>query len=186
MKLFFLLLLSLNIIYAQTVVIARHGEKPPKDKDRGVLNCLGENRALALPTVLEKKFGTIDAIFAPDPHLSKRYGLYSMRPLQTALPSATYFKTGINIPYGVKEVKKLAEAVTHSRYQESTVLIVWEHKRIDKIAKHIANIYGVTIDPPKWSGKDYDSLYILSIEDGKVTFTQAKERLNTLSHKCRE
>src|SRR5580692_7372024 len=78
--LFFLLLAELAIpayTYAQTskpagddqtletIVCIRHGEKPPGGL--GQLNCRGLNRALALPDVLLKKFGTPQFIFAPNP-----------------------------------------------------------------------------------------------------------------------
>lgn len=46
-------------------MFARHGEKPLQGL--GQLECRGLNRALALPTVIQKSFGKPDAIFAPNP-----------------------------------------------------------------------------------------------------------------------
>jgi len=49
----------------ETIVFVRHGEKP--SKGLGQLNCKGLNRTLALPSVMAKLFGPLEAIFAPDP-----------------------------------------------------------------------------------------------------------------------
>ena len=49
----------------QTIVLLRHGEKPPAGL--GQLDCQGLNRALALPPVLAERFGRPAAIFAPNP-----------------------------------------------------------------------------------------------------------------------
>jgi hypothetical protein len=73
----------------QTIVFLRHGEKPPLGL--GQLDCQGPNRALALPAVLQAKFGKASAIYAPDPgSKAKDKGVeYNyIRPLATIEPTA--------------------------------------------------------------------------------------------------
>jgi hypothetical protein len=68
----------------QTIVLMRHGEKPPEGL--GQLDCQGLNRALALPPILKRKFGIPDYIFAPDPRqqvLDHENLYYYIRPLAT-------------------------------------------------------------------------------------------------------
>ena len=61
--------ISAELPVTETIVLVRHGEKPAEGL--GQLNCQGLNRALALPVVIGKLFGRLDAIFAPDPAQSK-------------------------------------------------------------------------------------------------------------------
>jgi hypothetical protein len=169
-----------------TIIIARHGEKPtPNANDRGVLNCRGENRALHIPQVMQKMFGTIDGVFAPIPHFTTQYGAdsqgaFSTRPFQTALPTATFFNTGINACVGVSHPKKIAKLVTSSKYAGKTLLVVWEHKRIKKIAEAINKIYHASYTFKKWSGSDFDSLYIFRVKNGILHFTKSAEGLNSV------
>ena len=59
-----------NVSFAdETIVMVRHGEKPAAGL--GQLNCQGLHRSLALPRVLQQKFGTPTAIFAPNPGIQK-------------------------------------------------------------------------------------------------------------------
>jgi len=48
----------------ETIIVVRHGEKPPKGL--GQLKCRGLNRALALPDVLISKFGQPNYIFCSE------------------------------------------------------------------------------------------------------------------------
>lgn len=174
-----------------TIIIARHGEKPePITNDRGVLNCRGENRALHIPQVMKNMFTRIDDVFAPMPHLTTKYGAnaqgaYSTRPFQTALPTATYFNTGINACIGVDHPKQLAKLVTSSKYEGQTLLVVWEHKRIQKIAEEINKIYKASYTFKKWKASDFDTLYIFTVKNGKLTFEKSAENLNNIiSDQC--
>jgi hypothetical protein len=76
----------------ETIVIIRHAEKPADDL--GQLNCQGLNRALALPTVIQKKFGRPNVIFAPNPseQVTEDGEKYDyVRPLATIEPTAISF-----------------------------------------------------------------------------------------------
>src|SRR5436305_74785 len=75
----------------ETIVIMRHAEKPPGGL--GQLTCQGLNRAIALPKVLNSKFGKPDFIFAPNPAVQVNEGggkgkFYYVRPLATIEPTA--------------------------------------------------------------------------------------------------
>ena|SRR5438445_9570671 len=52
-------------IASETLILLRHGEKPAARL--GQLTCQGLNRALALPAILNARFGRADTIIAPDP-----------------------------------------------------------------------------------------------------------------------
>src|SRR5262245_29460317 len=86
----FLLLASVSEATAQqTIVFFRHGEKP--SCGYGQLTCQGLNRALALPAVLNAKFGNPDYLYAPNPavKISDPAGsFYYVRPLATIEPTA--------------------------------------------------------------------------------------------------
>ena len=56
----------------ETIVMVRHGEKPPGGL--GQLTCKGLNRALALPSVLIGRFGKPDYIYAPNPSVQVNDG----------------------------------------------------------------------------------------------------------------
>jgi hypothetical protein len=56
----------------ETIVLIRHGEKPPGGL--GQLTCKGLNRALALPAVLIGRFGKPDYIYAPNPSMQVNDG----------------------------------------------------------------------------------------------------------------
>lgn len=174
-----------------TLIIARHGEKPrPIANDRGVLNCRGENRALHLPQVMQNRFKTIDAVFTPSPHFTTKYGAdgqgaFSLRPFQTALPTATFFNTGVNLCVAVDKPKAIAQLATSSQYEGKTALIVWQHTRIKDIAKHVNDAYGASYDFGKWHGSDFDTLYVFTVKNGQLTFEKSAEGLNkVLTDQC--
>jgi hypothetical protein len=91
-----------NAATTETIVLLRHGEKPPGGL--GQLNCRGLNRALALPTVIAKQFGKPDAIFAPDPaetKLDAGQPYDYVRPLATIEPTAIAFGLPVDTSIGV-------------------------------------------------------------------------------------
>ena len=81
----------------ETIVFFRHGEKP--SGGLGQLTCQGLNRALALPDVLRRKFGTPDYLYAPNPavKISDPAGsFYYVRPLATIEPVAIRAGRSVN------------------------------------------------------------------------------------------
>lgn len=173
----------------ETIVCVRHGEKPPGGL--GQLSCRGLNRALVLPDVLLKKFGTPQFIFAPNPahKVDGNPGYYYIRPLMTIEPTAIRCGLPVNTEFGYDEIKGLEDELNKPRYQNATVFVAWEHGLLDEFAKNMVKHNG---DDPKevpiWNGDEYDMIFIFKItrENGqkKFSFTVDHEGLNGLSDNC--
>jgi hypothetical protein len=174
----------------QTIVMVRHGEKP--DSGLGQLNCRGLNRALALPRVIEAKYGRPDVIFAPDPSKQKndRGTKYDyVRPLATIEPTAIYFGLPVNASIGFKNADKLIDALLAPRYQNSLVVVAWEHAVVEQVARSIVTRYGGdAASVPRWESPDYDSIYVVRITQRAngptVSFTAEHEGLNDRASTC--
>jgi hypothetical protein len=173
----------------ETLVCIRHGEKPPGSL--GQLSCRGLNRALALPDVLLKKYGRPQFIFAPNPtqKIDGVPGYYYVRPLMTIEPTAIRCGLPVNTEFGYLEIHSLEKELQKPPYQNATVFVAWEHNLLDIFVKDMVkenggNAAGV----PSWSGKDYDSIYVIRItrsgDHSTVSFTIDHEGLNNLSDNC--
>ena len=176
----------------ETIVCIRHGEKPPGAL--GQLNCRGLNRALALPAILLAKYGSPQFIFAPNPtdrvdQKENSVGYFYIRPLATIEPTAIRCGLPVNTQFGFSEIDKLERELGKPSYYGATIFIAWEHVVLGDFARDILNAYGG--DPsqvPFWTGKDYDSIYVLKITRNgarkSVVFTIDHENLNNLSDTC--
>jgi hypothetical protein len=163
----------------QTIVMMRHGEKP--EAGLGQISCQGLNRDLALPAVIQKKFGRPDAIYAPDPSdETKDDGKYYnyVRPLATIEPTAVKFGLPVDTSFGLADIDGVREAVDLPDNRNALVLIAWEHKQITKLARAFMTAHGGNPDSvPKWKGKDFDSLYVIKIDRSKPSATVSFERM---------
>jgi hypothetical protein len=174
----------------ETLVCLRHGEKPPGGL--GQLNCRGLNRALALPDVLLKKYGQPQFIFAPSPNekIDGDPGYYYVRPLMTIEPTAVRCGLPVNTGFGYLQIKGLENELGKPPYQNATVFISWEHVLLHDFVKNIMKDNGGNPSQvPNWSGKDYDSIYLVKITRSgghtSVSFTLDHEGLNNLGDDCR-
>ncbi|KND60355.1 type I hydrophobic transmembrane region [Candidatus Burkholderia verschuerenii] len=164
----------------QTIVMVRHGEKPVDGL--GQLTCQGLNRALALPRVIESKYGRPVAIFAPDPAKKKndRGTKYDyVRPLATIELTAIYFGLPVDASIGFKQDDQLIDALLSSRYRNGVVVVAWEHAVVEAVAKSIVKRYGGDASSvPRWESPDYDSIYVVRIarHAGKTTATFQADR----------
>jgi hypothetical protein len=170
----------------ETIVFLRHGEKPRHGL--GQLTPQGLNRSLALATLLPKKFGKPDYIFAPDPiqKVDGNPGYFYVRPLATIEPTAIALEMPVQTPFGQKEIAKLNEELTKPKYGQSTIFVAWEHGMEDVAVKNLVKQFGgdaATV--PAWAGNDYDSLFVIKIERkngrAEITFTHDHEGLDNLS-----
>ena len=150
----------------ETLVIFRHGEKPPMDL--GQLTCKGLNRALALPPVLNAKFGRPDYLFAPDPAIQVHdghNGPYSyVRPLATIEPTAIRLGMNVNAQIGFTQIDQLQQELAQPQYANAKVFIAWEHGYEEAFTRNLLKSYGA--DPsqvPHWSNSDYDSIYVVRL-----------------------
>ena len=173
-----------------TLVFVRHGEKPASGL--GQITCQGLNRALALPQRLAK-FGTPDAIFAPNPttKVSDPGGTYYyVRPLATIEPTAIRLGMPVNTHYGFTDIDSLESRLLDGDFDNSLVFISWEHVKAENVVRNILrDTNGSDANVPTWKDNDYDSIYILSIATDASgtkhgTFRLEAEGLNGLSQTC--
>jgi hypothetical protein len=153
------------------VIIIRHAEKPEKGQN---LSCQGMNRAAALPAVLHQKFGTPEYTYVPAMGGGKKGS--HLRMFQTVSPFATQYNLKVNTKYKVNDTQDLAQDIMR---HNGTVLVVWEHDAINNIAKAL----GVD-HPGKWSGDDFDSIWIITFQHGKAVMQRDTEGLHP-STKCK-
>ncbi len=174
----------------ETIVCIRHGEKPPGGL--GQLDCRGLNRALALPDVLLRKFGTPQFIFAPNPNQQvqdKGRNYYYIRPLMTIEPTAIRCSLPVDTQFGYREINGLENELNGPQYQNATVFIAWEHILLDDFARNVLKNNGDNPQKvPDWKNSEYDMIFVFKItrENGrkKFSFSIDHEGLNGLSDTC--
>lgn len=147
------------------IVIIRHGEKPDTGDH---LTCQGENRALQLPSVLERKFGIPDHVYVPS--ISSGKSQDHARMFETAIPLVVKYHLKVNSEFEVDAGPAIANQVFGRR---GTVLMVWQHESIPALASAL----GVG-NPPKWKKKDFDSIWIITYRGGKAALALDRESLN--------
>ncbi|MFL5744765.1 MAG: histidine phosphatase family protein [Niastella sp.] len=156
----------------QRVVIIRHGEKPDIGDN---LSCKGFNRSLQLPAVLYAKYKVPDKIFVPSMNNGKSAS--HVRMFETISPFAIKYNIGINTKYDVDEVKEMATAILKTN---GYALVVWEHDKIDNLVKAL----GADAKGMKWSGDDFDSIWIITFKNGQAMVSTDKENINP-ANDCR-
>lgn len=147
------------------IVFVRHGEKPAKGDN---LTCRGLNRALALPSVLYRKFGVPAYTYVPSLGLGN--GTRHARMFQTVTPMAARFNLTVNTGFGETDSTALAADLMKKK---GTVLVVWEHKAIPTIVRTL----GVKVPGLHWDDADFDSIWIITFHEGVPTLTRDREGL---------
>lgn len=176
-----LLLFSQNALAQETLVFVRHGEKPANNS--GQLTCKGLNRALALPDILLSRYGKPDFIFAAGPKENKAGS--SLRALSTIMPTAVRVGLPIGIQFHADDIAGLQQELLSDKYQNSRIFIAWEHKNLDKAVKNIVAARGGDANSvPSWPGSDFDSVFVVTLDQGKVSFRQESEGLTALAETC--
>ena len=174
----------------ETIIMLRHGEKPAADL--GQLTCQGLNRALALPGVIAKRFGRPAAIFAPNPQPPTGEGdkAYSyVRPLATIEPTAIGLGLPIDASIGFADIGALQSRLEDPALHGDVVLVGWEHKQIVLLAQHLLAAHGGNpASVPRWSGSDFDSIYIVHLTwtgaEATASFEMRREGLNGQPTAC--
>lgn len=175
------LLFSQSALAQETLIFVRHGEKPANSS--GQLTCKGLNRALALPDVLLNRYGKPDFIFAAGPKENKTGS--SLRALSTIMPTAVRVELPIGIQFHADDIAGLQQELLSDKYQNSRIFIVWEHKNLDKAVKNIVAARGGDANlVPKWPGSDFDSIFVVTLDQDKVSFKQESEGLTQLAETC--
>ena len=151
-----------------TIVLIRHGEKPPGGL--GQLDCQGLNRALALPAILAQDFARPTAIYAPNPAMPKRDGLKSynyIRPLATIEPTAIALGMPVDVSFGLDDTAALARHLLAPSQPPGVVLVAWEHEALVKLARAIAAASGGDAGAiPDWNRQDFDGIDVLHVPRG--------------------
>lgn len=137
------------------VIIIRHGEKPEEGDN---LSCAGLNRALALPTVLNRLLPTPpDYTYVPLIGTDNQK-TSTARMFQTVTPYVVQHNLIVNSDYVVTNAAGLAKELRRKR---GTVLLVWEHDNIPEIAKAL----GIK-DLQEWPDDDFDSIWTITFSGG--------------------
>ncbi len=179
----------------ETIVMIRHGEKPPAGL--GQLTCRGLNRSLALPSLLIARYGKPEAIYAPDPadeiqegNIGPHYSY--VRPLATIEPTAIRLGMPVNTQIEFDQIGQLQQALLQPAYAHSLVFVAWEHDHLYSFAKQLLKTYGegAALLPP-WPGWDYGTIYVFHVtrpqSNGKphVTLSIQQENLGgKLTNTC--
>ena len=172
-----------------TIVILRHGEKPPQGL--GQLTCQGLNRSLALAPLLLSRYGRPVAIYATNPTvLKKDNGIpYAyVRPLATIEPLAIRVGLPVNVEWGMTDIAPLAARILES--PPGTHVVAWEHHWGESLARHLlSRLGGNPADVPQWESADFDSLYVIRASDTEkgsrqVSFSHEQQGLNGLPQSC--
>ena len=173
----------------ETILFVRHGEK--QAEGRGQLNCKGLNRSLALAGLIAKRYGHIDAVFAPNPSKQKPDGDGSydyVRPLATIEPTAIRFGLPVQSELGYDEIGKLRELLLAPAYRDATILVGWEHHKLNEMVPAMITALGGDAKPVEWAKTDFDTIWRVVLEwgDGKVaaTFFAEKQGLDGLPEAC--
>lgn len=146
----------------KNVIIIRHGNKTPGEMH---LNLEGYERAAALPYYFAKtplyNNPPIAHVFAAGlSDLDKPDE--SIRPIETCTPTADYLKLPLNIDFKHTQNKELAqEILTNPKYNNSTVLICWEHWNIRPLEIALG-----AEDLGHWKGDVFDQVYLLTYTPG--------------------
>jgi len=153
------------------IILLRHAEKPA-DAANPHLSPAGVKRAEQLvPFIMNDpvmtKFGLPVAIFATRTTKDDD----GQRTQETVAPLAKALKLAVLTPFLGKKYRSLAKLILgNPAYAGKTVLICWNHESIPQLAAAL----GVTPKPPKWKGRVFDQVYVISYHDGKATLALSR------------
>lgn len=93
---------------------------------------------------------------------------------QTITPYAVKYNLDINSSYDTEDYKSIAKDIFRKK---GTVILVWEHHAIP----HLAKALGVEQDIKDWPDADFDSIWIITYQKGKVSLAADRQELNPSS-----
>ena len=147
------------------IILLRHADKPADPEDPH-LSRAGVKRAERLVSFITTdpvmiRFGLPVAVFATRTTNDGN----GQRTQETVAPPARTLKLPVQTPFLGKNYAALANLIlTDSAYAGKTVLICWNHEEIPQLAAAL----GVTPEPPKWKGRVFDRVYVISYDHGKA------------------
>ena len=86
-----------------------------------------------------------------------------MRSIETLEPLSRTFGLDIDVHFGESENEKLAKDVKKRLSEEGPVVVAWKHERLPALARALG-----MEKPGTWKADDFDSMYVLSFEGGKL------------------
>ena len=153
------------------IVLIRHGEEPSDAADPHLSND-GRARAHAFVEFMTHdpamiRLGTPVAIFATETTKDDN----GQRTQETVTPLASALRLPVLTPYHSKDYDELAKRVLSDRsLAGKTVVICWNHEWIPQLAAAL----GVNPEPPKWKGKVYDQVYVITYKDRHAVLTTTR------------
>lgn len=148
---------STAIAKPKNIIIIRHADRPLED------NCLslqGLERSAALGYYFA---GTPLYNTPPIAHIFAEFKgkeSSSIRSIQTCTSIANHLKLPLNANYYPKEIDKFSKDIlTNPKYNDSTVLICWNHSGITPLVRALGGE-----DPGKWKHDVFDLVYMLTYE----------------------
>lgn len=172
-----------------TIVIIRHGEKPPQGL--GQLSCQGLNRALALAPLLISRYGTPVALYASNPTVKKSdHGVpfAYIRPLATIEPLAIRVGLPVTLDWSMSEIAPLAQQLLQG--PGGTQVVAWEHHWAEALTRRLLSELGADARVvPHWDDGDFDSVYLVRISASAAGLRQAQfaheqQGLDGMSTRC--
>jgi hypothetical protein len=153
------------------IVLIRHAEEPDDPNDPRLSD---EGRARADrfvefmthdPAMIH--LGTPAAIFATETTKDD----FGQRTQETVAPLANVLRLPVLAPYHAKDYARLAERVlTDPSLTGKTVVICWTHEWLPQLAAAL----GVAPEPPKWKGKVYDLVYVITYKGRHAVLTTTR------------
>ncbi len=153
------------------IVLIRHAEEP-SDGDDPHLSAEGRARADQFVEFMTHdpamiRLGTPAAIFATETTKDDN----GQRTQETVAPLASVLRLSVLAPYHSKDYDKLARRVlSDPSLAGKTVVICWNHEWLPQLAAS----FGVNPEPPKWKGKVYDQVYVITYKDRHAVLTTTR------------
>jgi phosphohistidine phosphatase SixA len=153
------------------IVLIRHAEKPADEEDPHLTD-LGRQRARQLGAWLkgdpELAANLPTALYAAKPSRRGR----GVRPLETLQPLAAELKLQVRTPWEAEDYSRLAnELLRDTSLKGQTVLVCWTHSELPDFAAAL----GVKPKPRDWKAKDYRSVYLITLSEGKANLSTKRQ-----------
>jgi hypothetical protein len=160
-----------------TILLIRHGEKPPVGRH---LSMLGVERAKALPRLFGGENAAPphnlphpDALFAAAP---KRK---SNRPLETLIPVSEAFGLPIDAKFTDDDCKGLAKRLLRGSFAGKVVLVSWRHDTLPALAKAL----GATPPQRHWPDEQFNRVWRIDYRNGTPVLTDVPQALLSIDSK---
>jgi hypothetical protein len=160
-----------------TILLVRHGEKPPVGSH---LSVLGIRRAELIPQL----FGDTSA--AAPHNLPRPAFLFaasstrkSRRPVETLVPLSEVLQVPINSRFGNGDHKQLAKLLLGGKFAGAVVLVSWRHDSLPALAKAL----GATPPYKTWPDAQFDRVWRIDYREGGPVLTDVPQGLVAIDSK---